>query len=197
MGKKKTKANSQPRMQQSMGQMVSRAALAQLGPEIQNMVLFYTKQYANQIAVQQASTLETLFARVVVLETIVMEKLGYTTEDLTNLVAKIEDEKEGLTLVDGPAEANDVTRVEISTKTADQSEFQGSSRLKVPQIGSGKSLGPEIEAAIIGMKAGETKEITIGENKDVVAKIVLDRVSRPQKQEATPEGEPSADQSQG
>lgn len=194
MGKKKTNGQGQARVQQSMSQMVSRAALAQLGPDIEQMVRFYVKQVGNQLAVQQASTLETIFARVVVLESIVMEKLGYTTEDLTRLVANTEDEKEGLTPIDGAAELNDVTRVEVQTRTADQAEFQGSSRLKIYKTGSGQTLGAEIEAQILGMKAGEVKEFPHGE---VVVQVKMDRVSRPAKEEAAPEGEPNADQAQG
>jgi hypothetical protein len=189
MGKKKS---SQQHVTQSMGQMVSRAALAQLGPEIEQIVRSYVQQLGNQLAVQQASTLETLFARTIVLESIVMEKLGYTVEDLTAKVADIEDDKEGLKKADGAVELNDVVRVEIKTKSNDQAEFQGSSRLKISQIGSGQTIGPELEGAVIGMNAGETKEVKFGKDQAMTASIKLDRISRGQKVEA-----PNADQTQG
>lgn len=182
MGKKKT--NNQPRVQQSMSQMVSRAALVQMGPQIEQIVRSYINQLGNQLAVQQASTLETLFARVVVLESIVMEKLGYTTDDLTAKVATIEDDKEGLTLVEGAAELGDVVRLEIRTKTKDQPVFQGSSRLKISQIGTGQTIGDELERAVLGMKAGDLKEVAFGKDGAMTAEIKIDRVSRGQKQEA-------------
>lgn len=196
MGKKKT-SGGQQHQQQSFGQMVSRAALAQMGPQIEQIVRAYVNQLGNQLAVQQASTLETLFARVVVLETIVMEKLGYSTEDLTKMVAAIEDEKEGLTLVEGAAELGDVVRLEIATKTKDQTEFQGSSRLKISQTGTGQTIGTELENAILGLKAGETKEVNFGKDGAMTAKITIDRVSRGQKAEAASQGESNGDQAQG
>lgn len=194
MGKKKSSSGNH--LQQSMGQMVSRAALAQMGPQIEQMVRAYVNQLGNQLAVQQASTLETLFARVVVLETIVMEKLGYSTEDLTKMVANIEDEKEGLTLVEGAAELGDVVRLEIATKAKDQAEFQGSSRLKISQTGTGQTIGTELETAVLGMKAGETKEVSFGKDGAMTAKITVDRVSRGQKAEAQKE-QSNGDQAQG
>lgn len=197
MGKKKTAQNH---VQQSMGQMVGRAAMVQMGPQIEQLVRAYVNQLGNQLAVQQASTLETLFARVVVLESIVMEKLGYTTDDLTKKVATIEDEKEGLTLVEGVAELNDVVRLEIRTKTKDQIEFQGSSRLKVSQIGTGQTMGQELEAAVLGMKAGDTKEVTFGQDGAMTAEIKIDRVSRGEKTTAIAEvaqGETNEAQAQG
>lgn len=191
MGKKK----NQNHLQQSVGNLVSKAALAQMGPQIEAVVRSYVQQLGNQLAVQQASTLETLFARVVVLESIVMEKLGYTTEDLTNKVADIEDEKENLMKVD-QVELGDVVRLEIRTKTKDQTEYQGSSRLKVAQIGTGQTVGTELETAVIGMKAGETKEVLFGKDQAMSAEIKLDRVSRTIKTE-TVQGEQSGDQTPG
>lgn len=193
MGKKKSSGH----VQQSMGQMVSRAALAQLGPEIEQLVRAYIQQLGNQLAVQQASTLETLFARVVVLESIIMEKLGYSTEDLTQKVAAIEDEKENLELVQGEAHVGDVVRLEIKTKTKDQNEFQGSSRLKIYQVGSGQTIGEELESAIVGMNSGETKQVIFGKEGAMVAEIKVDRVSRQIKSQDVTTGEANADQIQG
>lgn len=205
MGKKRP----QQHLQQSMGQMVSKAALAQMGPAIEQYVQAVVRNLGQQLSVQQASTLETIFARVVVLEEIVIEKLGYTKETLAIKVAETEDQKEGLTLVEGALEKGDVVRLEISTKAKDQPEYQGSSRLKVYQTGTGQTLGDELESALLGLKAGDTKEIEFGKDKGMLAKVIIDRVSRGPKApeapapaaEATPEQAPTegqnADQTQG
>lgn len=177
MGKKK----QQQHVQQSMGQMVGRAALAQLGPQIEGLVSAYTSRAANQIAQQQASTLETLFARLVVLESIIMEKLGYTSEELVAKVADLEDSKEGYERSES-VEIGDLARIEVSTRTKDQDEYQGSTRMKLYNAGSGQTIGPELEGAIVGMKAGETKELEFGKDNGMVAKITLDRASRAIKQ---------------
>lgn len=195
MGKKKT--NGSQHLQQSIGGLVSKAALAQLGPQIEQMVMAHVQHLGQQLAMESASTLQTLFSRVVVLETIVMEKLGITSEELTGRVADLEDSKEGLVRAE-TVQAGDVIRLEISTKTKDQAEFQGSSRLKVSQIGSGQTLGNELEGATLGMKAGETKEVSFGKDGGMVAKLTVDRVSRPAKA-VVPQGESNAteDQAQG
>lgn len=202
MGKKK--GNKQQHLQQSMGQMVSKAALAQLGPHIERYVNAVVGNLGQQLAMQQASTLETLFSRVVVLEKILMEKYGYTAEDLATRVSDIEDEKESLKLVDGAIEKGDVVRLEVKTKAKDQAEFQGSSRLKLYKTGSGETIGEELESALIGMKAGETKQVEFGKEKGMVAEFTINRVSRGEKapeaaQETQQESQDAAveNQSQG
>jgi hypothetical protein len=176
MGKKK-----QQHVQQSMGQMVSKAALAQMGPAIEKYVQAVVQRLGSQIAMQQVSTLETMFSRIVVLETILMEKFGFTKEDLATKVAEVEDEKESLKLVDGAVEEGDVVRLEVKTKSKDQTDFQGSTRLKIYNIGSGQTIDKELESAVIGMKAGETKQVEFGEDKQMVAELTVNRVSRGEK----------------
>lgn len=189
MGKKKLSAV--PHQTQSFEQMVSKAALAKMAPEIEQMVRHYTQNLGNQLAQHQASTLETLFSRVVTLERLAMEKFGLSAEDLANKISDLEDEKEGLSKVDA-VELNDVVRLVVKTKTADQLDYQGESRLKLYQSGSGNTLGPELEGAIIGMKTGEVKTLSFGKDAQLVAEIKVDRISRGPKSEAS-----DADQAQG
>jgi hypothetical protein len=180
MGKKKT----QPRLQESLGNLVSKAALTKLLPDIENVVRAHVKNLGGHLAVQQASTLETLFARTIVLEKIIMEKHGLTLEDLTKKVADVEDEKEGLVQVE-EVQVGDVARVEIRTRTKEQTEFQGSSRMKISQTGTGQTIGEELEKGLLGMKTGETKEVEFGQDKAMIAQLRLDRVSRPVAQQGT------------
>lgn len=194
MGNKK----GQQRLQQSMGNMVSRAALAQLGPHIEQTVVDYVNQLGSNLSTQTASTLESMFSRIVVLETILIEKMGYTKEDLANKVADIEDQNQGLKKTESSVEKNDVVRLEIKTKMKEQTEYQGTSKLRISQIGSGQTLGLELESAIIGMKSGETKEVEFGQNKEMLAQITLNRVSRSEKKQAAEaSNESTASQSQG
>jgi len=189
MGNKK-----QQHLQQSMGNMVSKAALAQMGPAIERYVQALVQNLGSQVATQTASTMETLFSRIVVLESIIMEKYGLTKEDLATKVSNLEDEKEGLKQVEGGVEKNDIVRLEIKTKAKDQTEYQGSSLLKVYKTGSGETLGEELETPILGMKAGETKTVEFGKDKQMVAEISINRISRAEK---TEESKDAADQTQG
>lgn len=197
MGKKKS---GQEHMQKSLGQLVSKAAIAQLGPQIEEVVKYYVKHLGEQLSNEQASTLQTLFARVVTIERILMEKHGYTAEDLAEKVSTLEDEKEGALKVSGPAELNDIVRLEIKTKMTEQKEFQGSSRLKVTSTGTGQTLGEELENALLGMSQGEVKEIVFGKDGLMTAQLTVNRVSRlvnaPKVSEA-PQGELNENPPQG
>lgn len=168
MGKKK----AQQHLQQSMGNMVSKAALAQLWPHIAQMI----KTLGDRLTAQQAQTLENLYARTVVLEKIVMEKLGYTSDDLAEKIALLEDEAEKLALATDEVKVGDVVRLVVATKTKDDKDWQGESRIKMYGTGTGNTLGNQLETGIIGMKPGEVKEIQFDE---ATAKVTISRISRP------------------
>lgn len=171
MGKKKA---SQQHQADSFGNMVSRAALTQLLPHIEGMV----NELGSQLQQQQQSTFQLLYTRLVAVEQILIEKGVATQEDMMNRIADLEDKREGLTTVDTVA-AGDTVRIAIRTKTEDQPEFQGSSKLKVMNVGTGNTIGKEVESEIVGMKAGDLKEVKFGQNKEIVAEIKVDRVGRP------------------
>lgn len=171
MGNKKAQA----RVQQSMGNMISKAALTQLGPEIAQMINNGLQQVASQLAQEQLSTLATLFVRIRVLEEIIVEKLGYTQDQLAQRVSDLEDGAEGLKAAD-VVQTDDVVRIEVKTKTKDQTEFQGSTRLKISDLGSGQGIGKELEAKLVGMKVGEVKETEFGQG--MVAELTINRISR-------------------
>jgi hypothetical protein len=172
MGKKKT----QEHMQQSMGTLVSKAALAQLAPEINEIVLAKVRELGGLLAQEQLSTLQDLFVRLVVLESLAVEKFGITPDELSDRVAQLQDESEGFKTSQEPAKAGDTIRLEIKTKTKDQAEFQGKSRLKVTNLGSGNSLGV-LEKDIIGMITAETKLIEFGEDNQMIAEVSINKIS--------------------
>lgn len=176
MGKKKSMP--QNHVQQSMGQMVSKAALAQMGPAIDQTIRQAIQQLGSQLATQSASTFEMLFSRILVLEEVLMDKFQLTAEDFANMISDNEDKREGLVKVESPIEKGDTVRLEVATRTKDQTEFQGQSKLKVQNTGSGQNMGPDLEAAIIGMSLGETKEVNFGKDGEMVAKLSINRISR-------------------
>lgn len=187
MGKKKTvKTNKQVHQTQSFGSMVSRAALCQLGPEISRMI----NDMGDQISAKQISTLEMLYTRIVVLEKVLIDKLGITQDELTLRVSDVEDERDGLAKA-GDVVIGDTTRVEIQTKTKDQEKYQGTTRMKIQNTGSGNTLGKEIEEQIIGMKTGEVKVVEFGQNKELLAQITLNKSSRPIPKEESNNEKPS------
>ncbi len=173
MGNKKT-TNGNTHQTQSFGQMVSKAALTQLLPNIEQMV----SNLGSRLATQQARTYELVFSRILVLEKIVMEKFKITEVDLANKFADVEDERSKLIKVE-EITSGDTVRLEIKTKPTTDLEYHGETRLKIQNIGTGANLGTELETATLGMKTGETKEVVFGQNGENVASIFINRVSRP------------------
>jgi hypothetical protein len=171
MGKKKS-SGPQSHATQSFGQMVSKAALSQMMPQIEDVVRHYVNQLGSQIAQKSAETIEHLHARVVCLEALLMDKGVTTKEELSDKIASIEDDKRGVAAVDGPAESGD-------SVLKDQAEYQGRSLVRIDNVGTGNSFGPELESAIVGMKANEVKEVTFGKDKELGARLSVARVSRP------------------
>lgn len=191
MGNKKSQAH----VQQSMGQMVGKAALAQMGPQIEQLVQQHIQHLGSQLATQTANTMQSLFSRIVVLENLLIEKLGVTKADIVSRVSDLEDSKEGLESVQGSVEVGDVVRIKIETKAKDQAEYQGASLLKIYKSGSGETLGKELEDALIGMSKDETKVVEFGQDKQMLAQITVSRIARPIKTEET--SNESTDQTQG
>lgn len=175
MGKKRNASNGGQHASASFGQMVSKAALAQMQPQIQQMV----NQLGQRIAMQSARTLEMQFSRIVVLEKILMEKYGYTDTELASKFSDVEDTREGRVATTNGVTEKDLVRLSIQTKLKVDKDFQGISKMKLYNTGKGDTLGTELEASVLGMKAGETKELEFGQNNELIAKIYIDRVSAP------------------
>lgn len=169
-----SKKKNQLRPTMSFEQVVAQASLNRLKPYVSQMV----SQESQNIRGAMGQTLRTMFSRLVVMERILMEKFGYSQDDLASLVSNVEDEHEGLVEVSDEVKLNDVVRFEIKTKAVDAVEYQGSSKLRTTKTGTGENLGKEIESNILGMKKGETKEFQINPKKPVDVCVTINKVSR-------------------
>jgi hypothetical protein len=176
MGKKKTKA----RPQQSYQQTVAELTLARFKPYIQKELQGAAQAIVNQTTQQ----MQALFERLVCLEELLLEEIdGLTKDDLAMRVALIQDKKYGFEPQE-VVEEGDRVRIDIQTKTNEDEDYTGSSKMILDKAGSGQTLGSEIEPEIIGMKSGEVKEIKFGEDKKLTARITVSMVSRlPKKEE--------------
>jgi hypothetical protein len=186
MGKKK---NSQQHVAESMGQMVSRAALTQMMKPINQMVQIAVSQLGQKLAMKQTENTAMMFTRIVAVEKLLIDKGIVTANDLSNKVADIEDERDNATRAD-VLEKGDIARIEVRTKDAKAENFESdTTRLKVINFGSGNSLGTEVETAALGMKVGELRIVTFAKD-TLCAEITLSRVSRPIPPPAPPVEEP-------
>lgn len=184
MAKRKNKDPGRERQlhpQRSFDQMVADATLARLSGYIDSEM----QQAAQAILGRQQQALGNIVTRLRALEEITIEKLNESKESLAARVATIEDRVEGFEAAEA-VEAGDRVRLEIQTRTADQTEFQGSSRLMVDNAGSGQTIGKELEASLLGMKAGESKEVKFGKDESLVAKLSVNRISRQPKAPEAP-----------
>ncbi len=177
MSKRKNKdpgAAAQLHPTRSFDQYVADATLARLSGYIDGEI----QGLGQALAQRNQQTFANILTRLVATEEVLAEKLGVTKDDLANRVAAIQDRSDGLELVTGSAIVGDRIRLEIKTRTADQTEYQGTSRMQIDNLGSGQTIGKELECAIIGMTAGETKEVLFGKDNSLSASLSLNRVSR-------------------
>jgi bacillopeptidase F (M6 metalloprotease family) len=183
MGKKRAKTEKNKTkgvaQQSSFKELVAEAA--------QNAVKPYLNQQIQQLGIalqnQQNETLRALYTRVVTLEKLAQKHFNLTEDQLANLVAETEDAAQGLTSAES-IEEGDLVRLEISTKTKEDNEYTGTSRLIVENVGlEPLTLGPEIEPQLIGLKTGDEKVLNFGQDGTMEAKVVVNRVSRAIKQE--------------
>lgn len=174
MGKRKN--GGKQHQTHSFEQLVANATLGKFSGYIDQQI----QGLAQALVQRQAQSLGNLVTRLVALEELMMEKFSDVTKaTLADRVSNIEDASEGLqNVTDGGVLEGDRVRLELKTRTADQTEYQGSSRLLVDNAGSGNTLGKEIEAALIGMKAGDSKDIAFGVDNSLAANLVINKISR-------------------
>lgn len=181
MGKKRTNKptakNGQPQVhqQKSFAALAGDLAITKLQPFIQQQVQVLGYRLQNEMN----NTQRLLFTRLTTLEKLVQNLNNISDEEYRNLVADTEDSSEGLELVNSAAENGDTLRVSVSTKAKDQEEFAGNSMLKIDNLGNEPfSIGPELEPELIGMSAGDVKEVAFGKDKEMTAQLTVNRVSR-------------------
>lgn len=194
MGHKKNKSNGQKQVhpQKSFQELVAEATLSKFGQYIDDQV-----NALGQVVLQrQTQTANRIMTRLICLEELAIELNPSITKDsLAERVSAIEDRHDGYESIGAEVvKEGDRVRIEIKTRTADQAEFQGSSRMMVDNIGAGFTLGKELEGAILGMKSGEVKDLKFGKDESLVASIALNRASRNPEKTAALEAAKAAEQ---
>ena len=175
MGKKK-RLPSTGRAKQT--QSFEQYMLNQTIKKFQSFIEEEIKRQVDDKLVKYRSALDTLALKMLAFEEILTTKLdGVTKESLNDTYVTCEDKLEGFERT-VEAKENERVRISIKTKMADQTEFQGASSVVIDNLGSGKTLGQEIEPQIIGMKTGEQKEFTFGKDGGFVANVKLNYASQ-------------------
>ena len=197
MGKKRkpTAKNGKPqqRPQKSFPDLVAEAAKNVVKPYVQQQIQnlgFHLKQ-------ENVESMRMLYTRLTTIEKLILKKHKISEDEFAELVADTEDESNGLKKVKGIIEKGDLVRLSISTKTKDQKEFQGSSRLVIEDVGNEPfTLGSEVEPQLLGLKVGEKTELSFGKDDKMLAEVIINRVSRrPKPKEAPKKEEPKKEES--
>jgi len=185
MSRKKTAKNGQPhqRVGTTLKKMVGEVSLAEVRPFLQKQL--QAMQF--QLQADMRNTLRSLYVRLVTLEEIALEKFDVDKDVYVDLVADTEDKADGLEkITEGTVKSGDRARIVISTKTKDQKEFQEGTKMVLENCGVEPfSIGSELEPTVCGMAIGETRETGFGEDKNMVAKITVERVARAKKETET------------
>ena len=193
MSKRKNRnpgGSGQVRQTQSFENFVSEAMVARMKGYVDQQVYGAMQPFVSR-QIQAAELLSAMGDRLNVIEQIVKEKLGVTAEDLATRLALAQDEKQGYKPVEGAVEPNDRVRLEVKTKKATAENWTSTNRMMVDATGSGQTLGPQLEKALIGLLAGETREVIVGSDDNAVqVSMLVNKISRrprppaPQPQEA-------------
>lgn len=149
------------------------AVLADLKPFLdQSLGIMYEqlkRDFGNQVA--------DIYTRVVALEELLEQKVdNFNREMIEDQMYLVIDRTYGLEEIP-VAEKACLARIKLQTRTVDKEKWSSAGRRDIPNLGSGQTLGPALEEAIIGLKTGETTEVLFGKDNKIEAKITLLRAS--------------------
>lgn len=124
-------------------------------------------------------TLEAFLLKSAVIEQVLMERLGITEAELQDRLLNEEDRIEGYFVTEtlGATPGNFV-RLEVTGVSEDEAK-EGIQRIKIKSLlANPPELNNDFEAAILGMKAGDTRRVKIIiQDKERVYDVLMKRVS--------------------
>lgn len=185
-------AKKKPNQSRSFDQLVGDASVARLKPYIQDLVGQASQMMVQQVFQAMMSERSMLQTRQLAFENLLKKNCAWFNDDVLAMeVATVEDQAEGATAIEGPAEVGDKVRLEFQAKHLDQGEWSPVNKLaihtlnvKSPQ-GQVQTGSEVLEAQLVGMAAGETREFLLpevpGEGQEpenTRIKVTVKRVSR-------------------
>lgn len=184
MGKKKGQSG-RGNAQAALQNQITRMQIKALEPFVAQQVQNAAQQMQQKLAQQQLSYVADANVRIYLLEDIVCEKLGYNRDQLSEMILDHEDDAMSLKKVDRGAQKGDHVRVNVSFKQTEVAEgeaepvYSDENRFILKDLleeGSKHIYNlVELSEGVVGMKAGETKEVLL-EKQKVLAKINIQRV---------------------
>ena len=172
-----TKRTNKPKPTASFEDLVAKQTVAKFEPAIRSIMA----QVLPQAIAPLSEHIQNLYLRVVSLEKLLLENVESIDENvLVNSIAQVEDDAQGLALVDREVQKGDTVRMTLQVHN--EGAWTQPTKHSVSKFGSG-SLSVAVEEKVISFKtkAGESVEFDLeldGEEKRQV-RVVVDRVSAP------------------
>ncbi len=180
-----------PNQTRSFDQLVGDTTIARLKPYIQQQIGMLGQQIVQSIyqtMMQERSMMQT---RQLAFENLLRRNTTWFNDEVLAMeVASVEDQAEGATEVEA-AEEGDKVRVEFQSRYLDQGEWSTLQKLAVHSLlrkgpqGNVQTGSEAFEKALLGMKAGETREFLLPEvpeegkePENTRIKVTVKRVSR-------------------
>lgn len=171
-------AKSKAKPTNSFENLVAKNSMRNFMPIIQQEVAGQIQPHIESLREQ----VQGLYFRMIALEKVLLENVdGISLETIANKVAEVEDQAYGLVSVNRPIQEGDSVRLTLAAKLVDQEDFQAPSKYIIHNIGSGQTVGLELETKILGMEVNQPQIVEIGEGeKKAQVKLQIDRISAPQ-----------------
>lgn len=185
--KKKDKKEPQ-RATNSFANLLAEAERTKLQPFIDqmNQVIGQVSQQNRMLKAEMDRTFDDLFLRAATLEKIAMQLTNKTEDELAEMMLDTEDEFLGFNKTNESAEEGDFLRTKIKVKKVEEVEYlpESEQNFSFKNLGKQIVINTEVDKALVGMKAGDEKEIEHDANGQKVKLLVkATRVSKRPKEE--------------
>jgi hypothetical protein len=166
----KRRGKKRPNQNLSFDQLVGDATVARLKPYIQQLVGQASQMMVQQVFQAMMSERSMMQTRQLAFESLLKKHCPWFSDDVLAMeVAEVEDKAEGAEVVEDGAQVGDKVRLEFQAKYLDQGEWSQVNKLAIHSL---NTKGPQgqvqtgseaLEAGLVGMKAGETREFLLPE----------------------------------
>lgn len=172
----KNKKKAPPKATQSFQQLVSQSNRDALKPYIIETCETLVNSLGNQLAANQFQKMASVFTRMTAIQRILTAKCGISEAEVREMVMDVEDEATGHTKTTEAAVEGDLVRITMMTKTSKETEFKRKVQREVTLDLNAENADTKLlNESLVGMKAGETKEVAVG---TVKVLLEVNRVSK-------------------
>lgn len=139
-------------------QMALQPQIEAIKPFVIELVENLANQSHQQLARQQLGSFADILTTLSTIKSLLISKNIVTEDEITQTRMDIEDKSFGITRSDEGAANGDYVRLTYKARENTSELFGAEQRQNLSKLGQ-NALPPEVESAIVGMKAGEAKTV--------------------------------------